>query len=1189
MNPDLPQCPSTWLRGKQRVSPRRVIVLTLDPLHSSPALLSGAQARLNPSTSFPIPKLTRASSSSARLNGTSNPASSYRDWRNRQALRRNPSSRSSTSSASVSRDELPQSHRRGFVDMMDPDAHFNDSRDRFNHLDDWDSEEEGERLHGRVPTPAEGSRSPKHPPEPTVLPAVPSLISPAPPPPDTLDPSIVHDRKGWQSFLASVLSGDVLQGESVRIGEERGADETFRQDLGRDLWWKIRAKVRRRTEEDEKRRTIERRARLVDRVLEEVDGFVVRPSPGPPGLDRRLSSESNVVSEDGQDSENSALDQVSYLLQKIDLIESLYPHTHALRDSKPLYRDEPFRAKIEAITSWSTTVTALQAQLGILQRWTGSNDLDITKPNTTAEKALVGKNRYHPLDGKATAASDQAADDSTFLERMMKEDRLRVTFAKRVFRDLDNLIVNAKETVILHSPNFHAVQLPDFTYELVRLISFPCRLIIEVLKVRLDAAKKLTDPNVMVIDDMIDTFRLILEIGVDKKNQYDDLMAPDEEKRWKIPPCLPPDYDAILLSGLKQFFRLLQLKLRSHDRHIYMREVEVLESHFDFLHQTAEAIPGGDLVVVESFCSLTNRLLNRSCQSFERQLHIPIAHNETAQHRAVSSLRKQVNSIPKEDRKAMKPEEMLGWYGKILDAVRMRYRKLQRFSRKLTQRYDNAADYSLDPEDVVDFFDIMQETGHILVHSDKVPQGTYILADASLKNSPEQVKLLLQKSFFFDEPRPRPLISRRPSDVPGVEIDDLLEEDEELLLSGYLLVVSSMQPFLWTGVAMVFKDEFEYTNLEVETNRIRLIADGPGPRLTICKRLFVDALLDENDEPLFDIECLVEARAHLPRIQRQLKKIEETNYRLSQLFIESAIHVRQTLGNAPNTQDMTENWFQFASEHGKRDVLHAEPEMRATFIKMLMRLAIAWCSFICDSCDPTQRRTFRWTVTALRSTFQVTDGDNILQLDREEFELLKKSVAALISLLISHFDILGARGTMEAKRESEKTEAIRRIQRAQENIEDLILPRGSSPSGEQIRDRSLRLTKEDRWRLIQELETAREGLTSEQHLVGQVLDERVGEDRALVFLAASTSNIALKWQQGQYIGGGANGNVYMGFNLDSGAVMAVKEIRVQDFSNSPALYKQIKDESDVMSMLNHANIVEYYGIEVHRDRVFIFQ
>jgi mitogen-activated protein kinase kinase kinase len=54
----------------------------------------------------------------------------------------------------------------------------------------------------------------------------------------------------------------------------------------------------------------------------------------------------------------------------------------------------------------------------------------------------------------------------------------------------------------------------------------------------------------------------------------------------------------------------------------------------------------------------------------------------------------------------------------------------------------------------------------------------------------------------------------------------------------------------------------------------------------------------------------------------------------------------------------------------------------------------------------------------------------------------------------------------------------------------------------------------------------------------------------------------------------------MGFNIDSGGVMAVKEIRVQDIHSSPALYKQIKEESDVMSMLSHPHIVEYYGIEV---------
>ena len=46
---------------------------------------------------------------------------------------------------------------------------------------------------------------------------------------------------------------------------------------------------------------------------------------------------------------------------------------------------------------------------------------------------------------------------------------------------------------------------------------------------------------------------------------------------------------------------------------------------------------------------------------------------------------------------------------------------------------------------------------------------------------------------------------------------------------------------------------------------------------------------------------------------------------------------------------------------------------------------------------------------------------------------------------------------------------------------------------------------------------------------------------------------------------------------------------MQDVAGTPNLYKQIQDELRVMEMLHHPNIVEYYGIEVHRDKVYIFE
>jgi len=74
----------------------------------------------------------------------------------------------------------------------------------------------------------------------------------------------------------------------------------------------------------------------------------------------------------------------------------------------------------------------------------------------------------------------------------------------------------------------------------------------------------------------------------------------------------------------------------------------------------------------------------RVCNYFDSQLHVPmpVDASPTAVNKAVAVLRK-VRSHPDGlgDRRPMSAEEMLVWYGKILDAVRMRYRKLQRFAR----------------------------------------------------------------------------------------------------------------------------------------------------------------------------------------------------------------------------------------------------------------------------------------------------------------------------------------------------------------------------------------------------------------------------------------------------------------------------------------------------------------------------
>jgi mitogen-activated protein kinase kinase kinase len=568
--------------------------------------------------------------------------------------------------------------------------------------------------------------------------------------------------------------------------------------------------------------------------------------------------------------------------------------------------------------------------------------------------------------------------------------------------------------------------------------------------------------------------------------------------------------------------------------------------------------------------------------------------------------------------------------------------------RRLNQRFQNSAEYSIENIEIAALLFCLcpdeEEDRHFLVLSDAfMQQGNYIIASPALRDNPELIQRLLFKCL-----RPRQdgtdQEARELTDAEGkprtggTMLDDdvdakplaVRDSDENITTDGgvnvvaadgadgqgdnalpqvtaetddvddpccYLLIVSPREPFMWPGSAL--KLELPSLDLGMQDHRIRLIADGPGKRLEQCRQQFEKYFSEK-------LECINISQAHLPQIQTDIVRIERSLHRLSESIVATVTRIRAILNKVGGAQDVIENWFAYGSDQYHRSNNLLDEDHRFRFHRLLMRLAINWIAFVCDFCDPTDRKTFRWAVSALEFAMLMTRGKNILYLEAQEFAVLRSKVATCMALLISHFDILGARGSFEAKKQQEVQEATRKAQRAMENLDDDygVSSRPTSPSarpqdrinqllgevyGATAGDRSIRMIREARVRQIAEVDLNRNSLFEENRIIGQVLDEEVSEDRSLLFLASSSSNIAIKWQQGEFIGAGANGSVFKGFNLETGGIMAVKEIRVADLANTPALYKQIKDESDVMQLLSHQNIVDYYGIEVHRDRVYIFQ
>ena len=191
--------------------------------------------------------------------------------------------------------------------------------------------------------------------------------------------------------------------------------------------------------------------------------------------------------------------------------------------------------------------------------------------------------------------------------------------------------------------------------------------------------------------------------------------------------------------------------------------------------------------------------------------------------------------------------------------------------------------------------------------------------------------------------------------------------------------------------------------------------------------------------------------------------------------------------------------------------------------------------------------------------------------------MFKFQVARCMSLLISHVDIQGTR--QFALSASAKLEAERQTGTTSELIRSEIAKLLNGMTSVHV---------EHPTDAIDELEEDRQKRQRGMRIIGKVLDDRNIEERNISLLASSSSSISLRWQQGKFLGGGSFGSVYMAINLDSGDVMAVKEIKFQDVSSLEALKRSIKEEMTVMQMLHHPHIVNYYGVEVHRDKLYIF-
>ena len=880
------------------------------------------------------------------------------------------------------------------------------------------------------------------------------------------------------------MLANVLTGDVVKQEKKRligGPEQQGGNTLRTELWMGVRAKTCGRTVAAQ-RRLIEDGRSKIQQAIESIVTFEIK-------------GEAEVGKTAGE--------QVQEIVKKIEKIEGLYPMREAFETAHPRAASQAYKDTCDAVIAWNNTTELINTELGVLQKWVGNVELDFTKPRERA--ADEGKGHLF--------------DDSSFIDRILKEDGLKSLQGENsLLNGVNTVIHKAKATLIGNAEAFADRHLPPYIEELLTLINFPSRLIQEIIRMRLSYAKKMKDPaqqGVMMAEQMILQFQILLKLAVDIKEAY--LLVAQPELGWDLPPCIDENFDGVVLDALKFYFKMLNWKLMANKN--TFKEAEILEQEWDFSNELGRHLDGGDVEVAEQFSSLTSKSLGRLTASFEKELQ-------------------------------RRPEEVAGAemdkrYKAILDSVRVRQRKIFRFSRILSQRFENATEYNINlpQEHYNDLLDALMMSGHFLIETQASPSDAriYVIASPALRDRPKDITSMLGTCYHA-------------------------EDSPEDPSNPYVLILKPEHPLAWSGHRV--DSDMRQPHLNVQMGRLRLVADGSQQRLANANAAF--AAVTQSIE----LNVLVEQRANLPRVNQELTKIRKTAYKLSNTIMDSVEIVRkQTEGL--ECQELIQTCFAFATEFGQRSAIYMDAQRRVMHQLKLTHLALDWVSFICDDCVASDRKTFRWAVVALEFAMMMTRGQNILSISDEEYAKLREKVAGCMSLLISHFDIMGARSTVAAQAEKQRLDAM---------VGKLKLDVSKLKDDEE----STRIVQAQWCEELEKIDQLRKDREAERQALGRVLEESNDADRALTSLSANAGNLHLRWQQGQFVGGGTFGSVYVAINLDSGHLMAVKEIRLQDPKMIPTIVAQIRDEMNVLQVLDHPNVVSYYGIEPHRDKVYIF-
>ncbi|KAI8811648.1 hypothetical protein BJ742DRAFT_124733 [Cladochytrium replicatum] len=173
---------------------------------------------------------------------------------------------------------------------------------------------------------------------------------------------LTSERHVWQKMLSWAVKCDILTGERLRytpaVSTKRSPLKPSHEDPSHRyiLWVSIRAALHGNTPDEELRNLQLLRQQYVDAVLSEVLSFEAPSTGSTVNSERRFAL---------------TYEAVRRLLEKVDMIESLYPSLRALARETPAYTTRAMHRQLDSLYAWMGLAKRIRQKMLSLRAWVG--------------------------------------------------------------------------------------------------------------------------------------------------------------------------------------------------------------------------------------------------------------------------------------------------------------------------------------------------------------------------------------------------------------------------------------------------------------------------------------------------------------------------------------------------------------------------------------------------------------------------------------------------------------------------------------------------------------------------------------------------------------------------------------------------------------------------------------------------